>query len=147
MVDHPLNAEERALDAVNCRLLLASQHIGRLVVPGDMPAVVPLNYVVVDEVVYFRTDAGSAAARGHGTVVIFEVDAVDEVGHAGWSVVARGLVEDVTGAAPIPDRVDRLEPWAPGPKDRWMRLTIDEITGRWVRGEQQPWEADQRGYL
>ena len=59
----------------------------------------------------------------------------------------RGLVEDVTGAAPIPNRVDGLQPWAPGPKDRWMRLTIEEITGRWVRGEQQPWAPDERGYL
>jgi nitroimidazol reductase NimA-like FMN-containing flavoprotein (pyridoxamine 5'-phosphate oxidase superfamily) len=148
MIDHQSNAEQRSIDALNCHLLLASQHVGRLVVPGNAPSIVPLNYVVVDEVVYFRTDAGSAAARGHGTVAVFEVDVLDDLGHAGWSVVARGLVEDVTDwAATSEDLVDRLRPWAPGPKDRWMRLTVEEITGRWVRGEQEPWAPDERGYL
>ena len=28
-----------------------------------------------------------------------------------------------------------------------MRLTVEEITGRWVRGEQEPWVPDERGYL
>ena len=148
MVEHPSSAEQRSIDDVNCRLLLASQHVGRLVVPGRVPSVVPLNYVAVDEVVYFRTDAGSTAARRHGTVVVFEVDAVDELGHAGWSVVARGRVEDVTDWAATASELDgRLHPWAPGPKDRWMRLTVEEITGRWVRGEQEPWAPNERGYL
>jgi hypothetical protein len=148
MVDRQSNAEQRFIDALNCYLLLASQHVGRLVLPGDAPSVVPLNYIVVDEVVYFRTDAGSAAARGHGAVGVFEVDSLDDLGHAGWSVVARGLVEDVTEwAVTSTDLAGRLKPWAPGPKDRWMRLTVEEITGRWVRGEQEPWAPDQRGYL
>jgi nitroimidazol reductase NimA-like FMN-containing flavoprotein (pyridoxamine 5'-phosphate oxidase superfamily) len=117
MVEHQSNAEQRFIDDVNCRLLLASQHVGRLVVPGQVPSVVPLNYVVVDEVVYFRTDAGSTAARGHGTVMVFEVDALDELGHAGWSVVARGRVEDVTDWAATAVELDgRLHPWAPRPQ-------------------------------
>ena len=48
MVEHPSSAEQRSIDDVNCRLLLASQHVGRLVVPGRVPSVVPLNYVAVD---------------------------------------------------------------------------------------------------
>jgi nitroimidazol reductase NimA-like FMN-containing flavoprotein (pyridoxamine 5'-phosphate oxidase superfamily) len=148
MVEHQSNAEQRSIDALNCRLLLASKHVGRLVVAGNAPSIVPLNYVVVDEVLYFRTDAGSSAARGHGSVAVFEVDALDEAGHTGWSVVARGLVEDVTDWAATSEELDgRLQPWAPGRKDRWMRLTVEEITGRWVRGDQEPWAPDERGYL
>ena len=148
MVDHLSDAQQRALDERTCRQLLASQHVGRLVLPGDAPSVVPLNYVVVDELVYFRTDAGSAAARGHGAMAVFEVDVLDELGRAGWSVLVRGLVEDVTDwATGCEDLNDRLRPWAPGPKDRWMRLTIEQVTGRWVRGEQEPWVPDEHGYL
>jgi hypothetical protein len=76
---------------------------------------------------------------GHGTTAVFEVEALDELGHARWSVVALGLVEDVTEwAATSGELVGRLQPWAPGPKDRWMWLTVEEITGLWVRGEQEP---------
>jgi nitroimidazol reductase NimA-like FMN-containing flavoprotein (pyridoxamine 5'-phosphate oxidase superfamily) len=148
MIDHQADAQQRVLDSTNCLLLLGSQHVGRLVLPGDVPFIVPVNYAVIDGSVHFRTDAGSVASRAGGGIAVFEVDVVDETGHAGWSVVVRGVLEDVTASASVPDEWrSRLEPWAPGPKDRWMRLSIEEMTGRWVRGEQVPWAPDARGYL
>ncbi len=35
------------------------------------------------------------------------------------------------GAEPQPE----VDTWAPGPKSRWLRITVDEITGRLLRGE------------
>jgi len=136
------------LDRVHFLTLLSTRRIGRLVLTGETTYVAPVNYVVVQEALHFRTDAGSRASQARGAVAVFEVDAVDEIDHAGWSVVVRGTVEDVTNRASADQElVDLLEPWAPGPKDRWMRISIDEVTGRWIRGELRPWAPDERGYL
>jgi nitroimidazol reductase NimA-like FMN-containing flavoprotein (pyridoxamine 5'-phosphate oxidase superfamily) len=83
MPDEIRPAELRELDRASCLALLASQRVGRLVLPGDVPFVAPVNYTVVDEALHFRTDAESRASRTHGTKVVFEVDAVDEPHHAG----------------------------------------------------------------
>jgi nitroimidazol reductase NimA-like FMN-containing flavoprotein (pyridoxamine 5'-phosphate oxidase superfamily) len=138
-------AELHELDRAACFVLLASQHVGRLVVAGDEPFVAPLNYVVVDETLIFRSDDGSPGGRVRGPVV-FEADVIDDHERAGWSVVARGTVDDVTDDADLVVRTD-LRPWAPGPKDRWLRITIEHVTGRYLRGEEQPWPLDGRGYL
>jgi hypothetical protein len=34
-----------------------------------------------------------------------------------------------------------------GPKDRWLRVEIEELTGRLLRGAEQPSPMDRRGYL
>jgi uncharacterized protein len=148
MPDDAQPAELRELDRDACLTLVATQQVGRLVLAGDVPFVVPVNYVLADGALLFRTDSGSRAAATHGEVVVFEVDVVDAVGHAGWSVIVRGAAEDVTErAAADSDLRNRLAPWAPGPKDRWMRVSMEEVTGRWVRGAAQPWAPDERGYL
>jgi nitroimidazol reductase NimA-like FMN-containing flavoprotein (pyridoxamine 5'-phosphate oxidase superfamily) len=140
--------ELRDLDRGHCLALLATQRIGRLVLPGPDPFVAPINYVVVDEAVIYRSDEGSPAAGAHGSRVVFEVDVVDEGEHAGWSVVVRGTVEDVTDLLKSDlDWHERLAPWAPGPKDRWLRVDIEEVTGRLLLGAEQPSAMDPRGYL
>jgi hypothetical protein len=141
-------AEQRDVDESACLLLLGSQRVGRLVLPGEVPFVAPVNYVLAERALHFRTDSGSPASKAHGVVGVFEVDAVDLAGHSGWSVIVRGTVEDVTDSVEGENVVaDGIEPWAPGPKDRRMRLLIEQLSGRWVRGEQEAWAPDERGYL
>ena len=43
-------AEMFQLDRATCLTLLRTQHVGRLVIGGDEPAVVPVNFTAVDEV-------------------------------------------------------------------------------------------------
>jgi nitroimidazol reductase NimA-like FMN-containing flavoprotein (pyridoxamine 5'-phosphate oxidase superfamily) len=138
-------AELQELDRAACFVLLASQHVGRLVVAGDEPFVAPMNYAIVDEAVIFRSDAGSPGGWVRGPVV-FEADVIDDQERGGWSVVVRGTVDDVTHDVALADRAG-LHPWAPGPKDRWLRITVEHVTGRYLRGGEQPWPLDGRGYL
>jgi nitroimidazol reductase NimA-like FMN-containing flavoprotein (pyridoxamine 5'-phosphate oxidase superfamily) len=64
---------------------------------GVLPVIIPVNYLLDEDTVVFRTDAGSklhAAIRG--APVAFEVDGVDQDRQVGWSVVVRGRAEEVT---------------------------------------------------
>jgi nitroimidazol reductase NimA-like FMN-containing flavoprotein (pyridoxamine 5'-phosphate oxidase superfamily) len=136
------------LDPRECLPLLATQQIGRLVVAGNTPFVIPLNYVLQDGAILIRTDGGSVASRAAAGPAVFEVDQVHPTEHAGWSVVVHGPLEDVTDELDRdPERRPELDAWAPGPKDRWLRLVIEEVSGRWVWGKHLVRGTDDRGYL
>jgi uncharacterized protein len=131
---HELSREE-------CHTLLGRRHLGRLAfVDREMPLILPVNYVLDDAAVIFRTDEGSkldAAVRG--APVAFEVDGVDELERTGWSVLARGHAQAVTD----PDQLDRLRqlplvPWAPGAKTHYVRVNADELTGRGISVADMP---------
>ena len=49
----------------------------------------------------------------------------------GWSVLVKGRAAEVTDPVELDD-VTRLplHPWAPGPKDHWIRIEANEVTGR-----------------
>lgn len=117
-----------------CLRLLAANEVGRIVVvEGGGPLIFPVNYALDGENIVFHTDDGTKLRRGPGRSACFEVDEIDRAGHTGWSVVAVGRLEEVTELdGPVYERVIKLpiEPWAPGPKDRVLRLIPSQITGR-----------------
>jgi nitroimidazol reductase NimA-like FMN-containing flavoprotein (pyridoxamine 5'-phosphate oxidase superfamily) len=148
MADDLRPAELHEFDRANCLAMLTTQAVGRLVLTRLGPFVAPVNYAVVQETLVFRVDEGSPAAGGAGATAVFEVDVIDEIHHAGWSVVVQGTIDDITElAATDPELWDRVQPWAPGPKNRCLRLHIEQVTGRWLRGAEQPPSTDQRAYL
>lgn len=121
------------LDEGDCRRLLSTHGVGRIAVSTDAaPVIVPVNYSVVDDTVVFRTQPGTVSLQGLDREVAFEVDRVDDALSQGWSVVVRGLAEEVTD----PDAVSRLTeqaysaPWAGGERDVWVRITPTALTGR-----------------
>ncbi len=75
-----------------CRTVLSTHGVGRIAVTASdgRPAVVPVNYEVVDNAIMFRTAPDSVPAAAVGTDVAFEVDHVDEALSQGWSVLAVG---------------------------------------------------------
>lgn len=124
------------LTADQCRALLATHRprLGRLAFIADGRAqVFPMNYVAVEERIYFLTAPGSklrAAARAQE--VTFELDDVDEVWREGWSVLAYGRLHEVTDPDEIADVHRRpLRPWA-GDAERThvLRLDVREVSGR-----------------
>ncbi len=122
---HPTTVEE-------CMALLADAYVGRLafVVDGK-PQIVPLNFRYVEGNVVFRTSYGSLLDAVHGSAVAFEIDGWDETDHSGWSVVVHGLAEEVWRPEEL--RAIRelpLRPWAPGPRDHYVRINPEAITGR-----------------
>ena len=148
MTDAGDRPQGTTLDRSTCLVLLSTQAVGRLVFGGPDARVVPLNYVVEDERVIVRTEAGAHAASAVGTTVTFEVDAIDTVHRVGWSVVVRGHLADVTERLEGDETWnERLDPWAPGRKDRWLELTIDVVEGRSVAGVDRRPPLDGRAYL
>lgn len=116
------------------RRLLSTHGVGRVAVtaPDGHPAVVPVNYEVVDGAIVFRTRPGSLPAAAAGNEVALQVDHVDEAMSRGWSVLAVGPATTVSD----PDAVRNLarrahtEPWAGGTRDEWVSVRPTRLTGK-----------------
>ena len=123
------------LEREECLRLLAADDIGRLaVVSGGAPIIFPVNYAMDGEAVVIRTDPGTKLDAGGRAPACFEIDGLDRVRRAGWSVVVTGRLEEVTEFSSRDlARVRELEvhPWA-GDRSHWLRLAPTAITGRRV---------------
>ena len=121
------------LDSAESRRLLASVPIGRIVFTDRaLPAVQPVNFLVHDGAVIFRTGEGSKlAAAARNAVVAFEADDFDREYQRGWSVVVVGHAREVTDP-PLRQQLSELplRPWAAGSRDHFIRIPIDLIQGR-----------------
>ena len=106
------------------------------------PLALPVNFVVDQHTVLFRTDEGTKLdVASRGARVAFEVDGVDEATCTGWSVLVRGEAVEVTDQAELA-RVRELPlyPWAPGAKTRYVRILPTLLTGRRIAlPEDAPW--------
>jgi hypothetical protein len=148
-MDEPTRpAELFQLDRPTCLALLTTQHVGRLIVNATDPIVRVVNYTAFEETLMFRTDPGPQLDAIVDHPVTFEVDMVDERTRSGWSVIVRGTAHDESdhlagfGAAGA-----SVDPWAPGPKSRWIAISIDEVTGRLLRGEVPPTWVTPESYM
>ncbi len=113
--------------------LLASVPVGRIVYTRQaLPAVELVNFALDGGDIVIRTDAsGKLAAATRGAVVAFEADDIDAVRHRGWSVTAVGYSREVTDDGEIGRlRQIGLEPWAPGTREHFIRVTPGILTGR-----------------
>lgn len=121
------------LSELQCWELLSGATIGRVgVCVGAMPAIFPVNFVLEDQSIVFRTGEGTklTAATNHA-VVAFQCDHVDEAEHGGWSVLGAGIAEAVKDR----DEIERLRnlplwPWAGGHREIYARVELDFISGR-----------------
>ena len=119
-----------------CRRQLGTEHVGRVGLPGEPPDVIPVNYIYDEDAVIIRVDSSSVVTRHIGRTVSFEVDHYDVDARSGWSVLAAGVLEDVTievAGRWATERQVRLYPWAPGNKDLWLRVRPIRLSGRRVR--------------
>jgi nitroimidazol reductase NimA-like FMN-containing flavoprotein (pyridoxamine 5'-phosphate oxidase superfamily) len=121
------------LTADECRVLLDSQEVGRVVfVDGRGPVALPVNYALDDGDIVFRTASRSSVlASTYVSRVGFEVDDFDDVRREGWSVLATGTITEVDD----PDELRRLDelgvtPWAGEGRTRHLRLSVRALTGR-----------------
>ncbi len=123
----------RELTKAECFELLAGENIGRLAIVDDLgPVVFPVTYVLNRHTVVFRTEEGTKLhAAVCGSRACFEVDGYDVISHSGWSVVVRGEITEVTDRAELARlRELPLEAWAPGARNRYIRLLPAILTGR-----------------
>ena len=119
------------MPAFDCWQLLETAEIARIAWTGPHGvAIVPVNYAISDGALWFRTTPYSALAREAGTQLIaVEVDSLDPVTRAGWSVVLRGTVELVDGED-VPDQLIDLRIWPHGNRSLFIRVAPVEVTGR-----------------
>lgn len=135
-----LHPQLRDLGPDECHALLSTHGVGRIAVStADGPAIVPVNYEVIDDAIAFRTKPHSVPAAAVGTEVAFEVDHVDEAMSQGWSVLVVGPARVVTE----PDEVRRLAerahstPWAGGEREMWVSIRPTHLTGRRISPRDQ----------
>lgn len=124
---HPLSRKECL------ELLQYHGFVGRLgFVVGGRPMVLPVNYLADDRSVVFCThEGGVLSSLGAGAEVAFEVDDSRPLEHSGWSVLVRGTARAVTD----PDEVEALRrgglrSWAARAPEVWVRIPIEELSGR-----------------
>ena len=123
--------EMAVLSRVECGRLLGRGGLGRMAVGGDdgPPVMRPVNFAVDGDRLVVRTAEGAlwdAALRG--APASFEVDEIRNVDHRAWSVIVSGKLADV----PVDDHVRALplRAWAPSVRDRYVELSMDEVSGR-----------------
>ncbi|MEU7642601.1 MULTISPECIES: pyridoxamine 5'-phosphate oxidase family protein [unclassified Streptomyces] len=130
---HP---EVLALSPDECRKLLSTHGIGRVAVTlNDTPAVFPVNYTVVDDVIAYRTQAGSGPAAAAGHEAALEVDRIDDAYSQGWSVLAVGPAEVVTGfyASRKFEEQAYSAPWVGSGRYQWIAIRPARLSGRRIR--------------
>lgn len=119
-----------------CLELLATHGIGRVAVNlGEGPPVIrPVNYLFdrVTQSVVMRTAPGSKFhALLRETHAAFEIDGVDQQSRTGWSVIIRGITEEIVDRRELHRLMEiGLEPWAPGDKPHWVRIRAWTVSGR-----------------
>ena len=128
------------LDPATCRELLGSVDTARVVhVVDDQPSIALVNIALDGDDIVVRSTAGSRLATAlsspHSAVLV-QADRVDPATRSGWSVVARGRMAAVMDQVTVA-RLDRTHPpsWILGDSGgTWLRLTVEELTGRAVGG-------------
>jgi nitroimidazol reductase NimA-like FMN-containing flavoprotein (pyridoxamine 5'-phosphate oxidase superfamily) len=113
---------------------LGEASIGRIgFVDAGSPIVLPVNFTIDGHNIVFRSGPGSKLASAiMRRPVCFEVDGWDTVAENGWSVLVKGVADEVTAVADV-ERLDALSvrPWAhPELRTQWVRIRADEISGR-----------------
>ena len=124
------------LSEEECWSVFKTHDLGRLaLLVAGWPRIFPINYAVGENALVFRTEPGAKLAHGPGSAVCFEIDGYDEATASGWSVMAVGILYDITGD-PGAKRLRELsvQPRAPGKRTHWLALIPDEVSGRSFRG-------------
>ena len=123
------NQVERIPDD-ECWALLGQAEFGRLAFRlVDEVHIVPINYLVDDATLLFRTAPGAKLLAAElESDVAFEIDWHDD--RTAWSVVARGHLRRLDESEE--DRVDQLplRSWLDTPKYDVVQLVPTSVTGR-----------------
>ena len=146
---NPRPGQLEAMPDAECVKRLRSSDIGRIALVDHevRPVIFPVNYFFDEGVIAFRTGPGSKLDLAPGAPVCFEIDGLDQDTSIGWSVVAKGIAHDITEPRGAPTGRMRFwpgQPLAPGSREHWIGIWVDEITGRWFRTAAHPLTTTER---
>lgn len=121
------------LSSDECWRILADQAVGRLAVAvaGEVD-IFPMNYVVHEQTIVFRTAEGSKlAALTANARVTFEIDGYEPESGEAWSVEVKGLAQVLQRFADIYDAEDLpLFTWNASPKQWFVKIKPRTVSGR-----------------
>ena len=123
-----------------CLELLRATCLGRVALRiGETPAILPVNYAMLDDDVVFRTDPGSKLSAALMRVLVaFEIDHADPATRTGWSVLVTGYVEEIRDAGTLARVAELgLEPWVIEGRDFVVRIDTRTISGRRLRRDRR----------
>ncbi|MEV4117154.1 pyridoxamine 5'-phosphate oxidase family protein [Nonomuraea sp. NPDC049695] len=113
--------------------LLAGVPFGRIVFTRHaLPAVRPVNHLVVDGQIVIRSTPGtilSTHVEPAEAVVAFEADELDSHQRLGWSVIVTGMARPVTDSREAAWYKAMLRPWVEGEMDQVIRIQPEIVTG------------------
>ena len=125
------------LSEEQCVQLLELHDLGRVALQlGDQPEVFPVNYATDGKIVMFRTGVGTKLDRATEGRIAFEVDDWDPRTGTGWSVMLKGVAEEVKdGVDPFAAtlRSRPVTPFAPGERNLLLATYPAEISGHRLR--------------
>jgi uncharacterized protein len=113
--------------------LQTKSKLGRVAFIADgKPMVLPVNYRADADSVVFCTPQGSKLSHlSGGTPAAFEIDAARAGTRSGWSVLVQGTAHEVTDPDELYElRHGPLKSWATDASEHWIRISIEEISGR-----------------
>lgn len=116
-----------------CREHLGRVRVGRVAVSvGALPAVLPVNYGLLGDLIVFFTGPGTKLRFAmDNSVVAFEADQFDEATESGWSVMAVGTAFEIDDPAVVEAaRRSGVRPWAAGVRSHLVGLRSDFLSGR-----------------
>ncbi|MHA6781958.1 pyridoxamine 5'-phosphate oxidase family protein [Pseudonocardia saturnea] len=121
------------LTRADCLRLIGAAALGRVVFTNAaMPAVQPVAFVLDGDDAVFRVPHGGPldAATTRGTVVGFQVDAIDDGTYAGWSVLGVGRAYEVVD----PERLAALPAgWGGYDTAHTIAVPLEQLSGQRIR--------------
>lgn len=121
------------LSRAECLHLLRQKSLGRVAFQtANGLRVFPLNYVVHDDRIVFRTLPYGVIARSiRASDVAFEVDDVDEELRSGWSVLAVGRCQRLEEPELTSFRHSEVpQPWVEGTRELYFAIRWKGLSGR-----------------
>jgi len=119
------------LSAADCWSRLSETPRGRLGVSADdIPGIYPVDYVVSDGTILFRTAEGEKLRRiRNNSRVVFEVDG--DIERSAWSVVVTGIAREEDLDSALSDVASEgLPAWAPIDSYTFVRIVPTAVRGR-----------------
>ena len=126
----------RTLSPAECFDLLEPGGVGRVgFASADGIMILPVNFAVTGATIIFRTAPDTLLALHADAHVSFEVDRIEEALPGGWSVLVQGHAHTVTNEREVKHLEDgtRLDPWAGGARDVYVRIAPTRISGRRIQ--------------
>jgi nitroimidazol reductase NimA-like FMN-containing flavoprotein (pyridoxamine 5'-phosphate oxidase superfamily) len=130
------------LTEAECLLLLHQEQVARVALCTPLgPRILPVNYSMHDDSVFFRTMPYSVLGTyGREADLAMEVDRLDYEHHQGWSVVVLGPAAMVEEPEELRDIRSgwNPEPWTGGHRYFYIRLRVRDVTGRRLVADARP---------